>query len=390
MGKRYIAAVVSLLLLATGSLAFGTEFGNIHFGRLYVHPRIGVEATYDDNVFLLGETKEDDVLFKITPGVELDFSREGKSAHLNYLAEIGRYADQSDFNYENHSVDAGVDLQFPSGLMFSVGDLFSKTNDRMTYEWVPLVKRKQNLANVRVGYEFTDRLSFVLGYDNMILDYDDAKYSVYDRDENIGEATIFYRIFNKISLLGEFKYRAIDYDQETVRNDADGVSAQLGITGQLTPKLVALVKGGWSERDYDGPMEDWDGGVFSVDLVHHCTETLLVTLGGSRRAVESTYSTNNYFTTTEVRAGLEKALAPKISLGVSGFYANSDYPEGTLHEGGISERDDDIWGAVVALRYSIQHWLTTSLSYTHEERDSNQDRFDYEDNRVSLGVSAIF
>jgi len=42
------------------------------------------------------------------------------------------------------------------------------------------------------------------------------------------------------------------------------------------------------------------------------------------------------------------------------------------------------------MKYSIQTWLSTNLSYRHEERDSNQDIYDYEDNRVSLGVSAIF
>jgi hypothetical protein len=390
MGRPCKVVVLSFVLLAMGGSAFGTEFGNIHFGRLYVHPRLGVEATYDDNIFLLGETKEDDFLFKVRPGIDLEYTREGKSGHLNYTAEIGRYADNSDYDYENHLLDGAVDLQFPGGLMVFVGDIFRKTNDRLTYEWLPLVRRDENTADVKVGYEFTDKLSFRVGYDYITLDYKDEQYSVYDRDESVVNATVFYRILNAVSLLGQVMYREIDYDQEGVRYDSDGVSGWLGVTGQLTPKMVALIKGGWQEQDYDGPREDWDGGVFSVDIIHQCTETLQLVVGGSRRAVESTYATNNYFTSTEGRVALEKQMGQKTILGVSGFYANSDYPEATPYGGGMSEREDNIWGASVKIKYNIQRWLSTTLSYTHEERDSNHDVYDYDDNRVSLGISAVF
>ena len=390
MGKPHNVVTALLLLLATGSFAFGVEPGNIHFGHLYVHPRLGVEATYDDNIFLLGSAKEDDILFKVIPGIDLDYAREGKAARLNYQAEIGRYVDFSDYDYENHRAEGAVDLRFPSGLMVFVGDVFRRTNERLTYEWVPLITRKENTADARVGYEFTDKLSFRAGYDRRMIDYEEGRYQVFDRDEDIITGTAFYRILNRVSLLGEVQYRWIDYDQEGMRYDSEGISAYLGVTGQLTSKMVALIKGGWQERDYDGPQEDWDGGVFSVDIVHPLTETLLLTAGGSREAIESTYSTNNYFTSTEVRAGLEKAMGPKVTVGVSGFYANNDYPESTLHAGQMSEREDDVWGARVRLKYDMRHWLSTTLSYTHEERDSNHDTYDYEDNRVTLGVSAIF
>jgi len=400
MGRRCSAVVLSLFLLAMGRFAFGSEFGNIHFGQLYVHPRIGVEVMYDDNIFLLGKTKQDDVLFKIKPGVDFDYNRDGKSVRLNYLAEIGRYVDNTDYDYDNHMVDAAVDLQFPSGLMFFVGDVFRRTIDRLTYEEYPLVKRTENTSDVKVGYEFTDRLSFRVGYDHMILDYEDAPYkpdpsvvlhfSDFDRDMDLATGTVFYRILNAVSLLGQIEYMWIDYDQEVRRSDAEGISGWVGVTGQLTPKMTALIKGGWQERDYDGPQEDWGGGVFTIDIVHRCTETLLVSVGGSRRAVESTYDVNNYFTATEGRAGLEKQVGPKVTVSASAFYANSDYPEATLHAGHLSERSDDIWGARVGLRYDIQQWLSTSFWYTHEERNSNHDAYDYDDNRVSLGVSAVF
>jgi uncharacterized protein (PEP-CTERM system associated) len=116
----------------------------------------------------------------------------------------------------------------------------------------------------------------------------------------------------------------------------------------------------------------------------------MLTVGGSRDAVESSYATNNYYTQTEFRAGLDKALGPKITVGVDAFYANNDYPEATADVGGVRERDDDIWGASARLKYNIQSWLSATLAYTHEERDSNVDRYDYEDNRVSLGVWTVF
>jgi hypothetical protein len=391
MGRPYTVLFILPLLFAMGACAFGSEVGNIHFGQLYVHPRMGVEVTYDDNIFLLGPEKTDDVIFKVKPGVDLDFTREDKSARLNYLAEIGWYADNSEYNYDNHLVDAAVDLQFVSGLMVSVGDVFRITNDRLTYEFIPLIERRQNSTDVKVGYEFTDRLSFRAGYDHLMLDYRNPDYQMYDRDEDLVSGTAFYRIFQRISLLGELQYRWINYSHDIgSRFDGQGLSAFLGVTGQLTPKMVALIKGGWQQRDYKGPRRDFDGGVFSIDIVHRCTETLLLTIGGTREAVESTFSTNNYFAYTEGRVGLEKQIGPKVSVDLSGFYANSDYPEVTSDRGTLSERNDDIWGGTVGAKYRIQPWLTTRLWYTYEKRNSNQNTYDYEDNRVSLGVSAIF
>ncbi len=384
MGRPSKLVFVSLLLLAVGGSAFATEVGNIHFGQLYIHPRLGVEATYDDNIFLLGPSKEEDILFKITPGIDFEYMREGKSASLSYLAEIGRYADNTSHDYENHRVDAGVDLQFPSGLMFSVGDVFRRTNDRLTYEWIPLVERRENTTDVKVGYEFTDRLSFRVGYDHQIIDYKAPEYGVFDRDVDIASATAFYRILNAVSLLGQFEYTQINYDRHAVRTDGDGVGGWLGVTGEITPKMTVLVKGGWQQRDYEGSQQDWDGAVFSVDIVHRCTETLILTVGGSREAVESTYEANNYYASTRAKAGLEKELGPRMAASVSGFYVNNDYPESD------PGREDNVWGAKVAVRYDLQQWLSTTLSYTYQNRDSNLAAYDYEDNQVSLGVSGIF
>lgn len=391
MGRPFVVLLGLLLMFAGGSCAVGSEVGNIHFGQLFVHPRVGVEVTYDDNIFLLGPEKVDDVIFKVKPGIDLDFTRDDKSARLNYLAEFGWYQDNSDYDYDNHLLDAAVDLQFVSGLMVFVGNVFRITNDRLTYEYIPLIERRQNTTGAKVGYEVNDRLSFRLGYDHAMLDYQNSEYEVYDRDEDIVDGTVFYRIFQRISLLGEVEYRWIDYDQEGgPRYDGEGLGAYLGVTGQITPKMIALVKGGYQQRDYDGPREDFDGFSFGIDLVHRCTETLFVNIGASREAVESTFATNNYFASTQARAGLEKLIGPKVSVDLSGFYANSDYPEATVYEGGVGERDDDIWGVTVGVKYRIQPWLTTRLWYTHEERNSNQNTYDYEDNRVSLGVTAVF
>jgi len=396
MGRQCSSIIVSIFLFAMGPLAFGSEtrseraFGNIHFGRLYVHPKIGVEATYDDNVFLLGQEKQDDVMFTISPGVDLDFTREGKSARLNYLATIARFLDNTDFNYENHHAEAAVDLQFTNGLTIFAGDVFRRSHDRLTYEERPLIKRDDNTADVKVGYAFSDRLSFRVDYNRRMVDYKMALWSVYDRDENLVSGTAFYRIFNRVSLLGQLQYIEIDYDQEGTRFDSEGVGGWLGVTGELTPKVVALIKGGWHERDYDGPREDFEGGVFSVDIVHRVSPTLTLTIGGSREVIESAYLTNNYFVGTQGRVGLQKRIGPKLIALLSAYYANNDYPEATPYPGGIGEREDDVWGARVALRYNIRRWLSTRLSYTREERDSNQNMFDYDDNRVSLGVSAVF
>ena len=53
-----------------------------------------------------------------------------------------------------------------------------------------------------------------------------------------------------------------------------------------------------------------------------------------------------------------------------------------------NKREDDSYGFVAAVGYTVTRWLNASVGYEYEERDSNLDNNDYTSNRVFLRLTA--
>ena len=51
-----------------------------------------------------------------------------------------------------------------------------------------------------------------------------------------------------------------------------------------------------------------------------------------------------------------------------------------------ANREDDRQNISLSLSYDWRRWMTIGANYTHSERDSNQNEFDFDRNIVSVSV----
>jgi uncharacterized protein (PEP-CTERM system associated) len=74
--------------------------------------------------------------------------------------------------------------------------------------------------------------------------------------------------------------------------------------------------------------------------------------------------------------GFQAAENLRITMG-AGYYTNEYVELG-------APREDKTWYGDMSLSYRILEHLTSRLSYSHQERDSEEDLSDYKVNRVML------
>ncbi len=66
------------------------------------------------------------------------------------------------------------------------------------------------------------------------------------------------------------------------------------------------------------------------------------------------------------------------------------YPDPTTRALETKDRKDDFVLVETALRYEMQDWLSTGITYNFRDRDSNLDTFDYENNLVTFDITSVF
>ena len=72
----------------------------------YIAPYIGVGVGRDDNLFLTPNNEKSSTFYVASPGLRID-ARSGASVfQLTYQAQIGRYAQSRDDDYEDHTARA--------------------------------------------------------------------------------------------------------------------------------------------------------------------------------------------------------------------------------------------------------------------------------------------
>lgn len=177
-------------------------------------------------------------------------------------------------------------------------------------------------------------------------------------------------------------------------NDNDTVYVGLGF--DPTAKLSGYLKAGWTQKQYDhnlpGVGDKLNTFSTQIDLAYNLSPYDVIRLKGMR-GIEEDIDTNQPFTRDDYSLGYSHILAmnEKIRLNALVGCGKNQY-EGrqTDTDGVLKQRDENIYYTTLAADYAMQRWLTWTLSYTYENRDSNFIRYDYDENRVFLNASLSF
>jgi hypothetical protein len=372
-------------------------------------------ALWHSNIFRDEDDEKSDMVFILSPGFEINFGRGVSNADLTLFTsyDIIRYDDNNDLDTETFNIDlAGAyrasrlelnGTAFYDEEQTSTGNV--SLNDNII-EWTDLggsLFGEYTLSpklSVKSGVNYVER-SYESPFDENFSDYDSFRIPV----------DVFYEMTPKFDLSLGYEYSKRDvkdrdgfiivspvnfgggtfdgYDYETH-------FFNVGVRGEILPKLSGHFKAGYRERDsYTtsktittpllGPAGtvsrdvDSDGSLgLDADLTWRTTPKLTTNIGLSRD-----FGVGGEGDATEnTRIDLDFAYVINANFSAAGLlsYEMRDY------EGGFGREDDEL-EAGASLSYRPNSNWQFSAGYRYSENDSDIDEYGFENHMLSLSAN---
>lgn len=416
------SAAVSTATAAEGLYYVGSEAQE----SLPLKWTVGTDLTWDDNATPTGRTtlnpltglpyqNEDSI--SLGAYVGLSFVNISPQSTLDVYAKVGAiyYFDAPAAQADDVTPDIRLGVnwtrRFTERLRFS-------TRNFVAYEMEP--NYAYGFATSRqtdpyfywgtdnsIGYRWTERLATYTGFNITGLDYDNA---VANSDRlTFGLYHQFRYQLNPRSVL-TFDYRYAQTEGDGLASDSSSHYLLAGIEHRFSPNTILIARAGAQIRRSDA--------VFGSDGTNPFVELALRSQINSQFSVRAfaRYSAEVYDTTRGVAtlggAGLydfddrrtlrlgissEYSISPMFSLFGGIDYIPASFDDGrlvgvtagapALRTGGI---DEDLWNAYIGLSVKFTDYLYGTLSYNYTDSSSDFIGYNYDRNRVSLGLRAEF
>lgn len=403
--------------LAAGSVPASAQSSNIKLGQLALHPYYKVSGTYDDNIYLVPPNKNGHAVAgggirgswiltnSLGLGLELPIGERHKFSGAYDFTAVNYKAQPRANNATNHKADAGYDFK-GAKTRASLSEAYMNTQDpqfnpnsvTVAGELVRRERRWQNVAGVAGEYALGDK--FYLGADGQdtVHKYLSPNLGAFlNRYEVLFGLKAAYKVQPKTRVYLATHRQLVHYSAGRQANHKDWLF-DLGIEGQLSPKVKGMAQAGLQYRLYDKdeanpdqrrisrnmqtnvrlnyvPAERWE---FNLNVLRNLNESASNTTGGQ------------FYITSGVALDGSHAWR-KLTFGANAGLQVDKYKEAVTVGGITHNRRDDLYSAGARVEYKIQEWLLAEASYKHLRRHSIfTEQFNYKDNRSSVGLKFTF
>jgi len=379
---------------------------------------------YDDNITTVPDAvKEESFGIEVSPSVNYNIVRDQTTLSLGYTFGLKWFEDREpDSSDESHTVAASLDHQVSSTLSFSASNTFRVAQEPSvttgTLVRVPIRGEQDYLdndANVSLTKVLSDIYSVELGYNNRVINFEDAAFSaLLDRVEHTPWVHLLGQI-NKstVGLIG-YRYKAVDYTDDAILNVVGGVPLEsdirdsdshyiyAGLDHAFTPQLQGSVRAGVqitefnnadenplsADDDVTSPYVDANlayayaqGSNIQVGVKHERRRNDLAFAGGTDPILDQEQ--------TVVYGSINHRITAKLNASLVGTYLNGDYEGGGP---GVDGNNDEYWAFGVNLNYTINQFLSAEAGYNFDDLESSFATINrsYDRNRVYIGLRASY
>lgn len=196
-------------------------------------------------------------------------------------------------------------------------------------------------------------------------------------------AQAYWRITEKLRALVEYTIGTVRYDSgdRGNLNDYQSHAVLAGVDGELTPKLTASLRVGWSiqqvRRGPNPSRREFGGGIAEASLRWDALPKTTVSVA-YRHGFDPSFS-SNYLITDSVDGAVTQRLGDEVTATARVGYARSHVSPG---------EDLNRFRTGLGLAWQVRRWLSVIASYDFERLSSEFPFDDYEVHLVqaSLGV----
>jgi hypothetical protein len=335
-------------------------------------------SVYYDSEIRARNTGQEDMVLTLRTG--LTYSRPSKAFDFSTTLGITaqRYLDFDEFDEENFFFDLSFSPRQEvrtSRLQIS-GNLILDSDTRSDEELGEIITTRTYGASLGVLYDPNRSYNLRLTASATRDDPDSDRYSEQDRLSLglTGEIPINQSAFAELG----GSYQKTDSDQVSAAAESDTVTAFAGLSGQLSSKLSASIRGGLQMRETNGLGDDtapYAAG--SLNWAIDETSSLNLTLSRSF----GTTLDDRASELTSARLGARRQLNRRLSGTIGLEYSKDDFKAV-----GLEERSDEENGLFAGLFYDLGRNTSLSLDIRYTDQSSNDLDFDFE--RWRAGISA--
>ena len=345
-------STVSGIIISAGLIAPSGASAQLEPG-FYAVPSLSVAGVYDDNIFFDNENEVDDVITRVSPGLEVGYD----SANLRWL---GRYSFDSEKYEENSDLDSWLmrrdaygELEYraTSQLRLLGGASYAKTQTPGELNLATGLQpgrrsAERYAANAGMVYDFSADTSGSLEY---LLNHDKLRGGAEtDYDETAAEVE---HILNaEHTLRFGYSYRRYQFsDLPTV----DSHTPRLGWIYALNPRTYFTVEGGPRIADgetdpYVNVMVDHEYTRGQLNLTYELDETTLIGEVGRLQ-------------NERVSATLTHNFSDRFEISATPGYSKLDR----------NNADTEVYQFVGEARYRLTDALSLRASYQHNFQDAD-------------------
>lgn len=395
-----------------------------------IHPYISVQQIYDDNINLTPDNnKKSDNITVIRPGLGFSNMDQTGGIAFDYNLGVNQYWKYDENNFISHNGNLDIKYLSREHFNFYLREIFVRSDDPREREYLAP-------ASVPNAYVLSTTQERSVYWRNIVIPTVEYKFGKEDKigvsytendydnqDESIGsrrEATVtpFFAFWfdERNGISGEYGYTHGDFDNTP---DLRGQSAKLRYTNRFGPKSSVYLDNLLLRRDFkNSDTQDYDVYNPKLGIIYAFSRTLTGQIEGgyywqdqkygpTRSAPTYNASLTDFDQRTTfnitLQGGFYEDYFTSQNLGfakyhrllVSAFHrlerrlfismsGNGEYADYT------NDRDDWIYGGSATAGYDLLRWLSVSVQYAYQERDSSQDPNDYKDNRVTFTIKAVY
>jgi len=358
----------------------------IPFEGYYFYPKFAYTALHTDNVFAVNKNTDADTLSIYSPGLTMasDWTRHGFV--LSGGADLGRYQEFTEENYDDWSVSASGWLDASSTSRISSGLNYAQLHEtRESAEDVNgLNPVKYHLGTAFVEFQHREgRFTLAPSANFFQFNYDNVKAVVLGRrvviDQDYRDREEYhlgllgtYQIGYKHEVFLRARYIKIDYKNPQILTGFDRSSKGYEAGAGMNYDLGGIVHGtlylGYREQNYDNPLPDINTSVYEFSLNWNITSLTTLQFGAARNILETTALFDSGYVSTLKTIRIDHELRRNLFLHAGYSRLEDDYE--SIEPG---TREDNTDGLNVGVKYIPNRNLELALEYEKTSRDSIND-----------------
>lgn len=370
-------------------------------GVFMAFPSLQLDAEYNDNIFAVSTGADEDLVFHIKPGLELEsgWSRHALAAYAR--ADIARYQDFDAENFEDFSVGASGRIDITRAANLAAGVDYASITEPRTSSNAPASTQEPISYDYASAFVAASRVSGRLKLsargDLREFDYEDGVtlagvvIDQDNRDRTVSSVTGRgdYAISPATALFVQVTGNSRDYDTATSvllpARDSDGYEILAGSNFELGAVARGEVAVGYISQEFDAAAYDKiDGFGARAQLEWFPTQLTTLTATGSRTIEDAGIAGAGGYLSSSLGLQLDHELLRNVLLN-AGLTVSQDEYEGI-------DRTDDRFQAAVGATYLLNRTLGVSVRASRFEQTSDGAGAgsDFEVNRLSVSLVAQF